>query len=246
MDAAIIVMALHDIYVIPKRYNGEEYVPVGSPANATYFLEQIYTALKPGSRFIVVEHAGDASMESEEVFDLHRMVEAVRCDRHHSGGYSACSLGRALPILGVGCMPHAPPLDEQPFPPRPRCVLLGASLNPHLHQERPSAHVASRASLRLVSYRVQQASLHVPCPLPMSRHTTQPQTWYPYIPPCIELARELVAALPSPAMRLLRQLPCTLLSYVAPVSDRYHSRYQDSCHLPSRLWLPRLAVGFAG
>tara|TARA_B110000908_G_scaffold164010_1_gene211356 strand:+ start:294 stop:1097 length:804 start_codon:yes stop_codon:yes gene_type:complete len=75
MDAAIIVMALHDIYVIPKRYNGEEYVPVGSPANATYFLEQIYTALKPGSRFIVVEHAGDASMESEEVFDLHRMIE---------------------------------------------------------------------------------------------------------------------------------------------------------------------------
>ena len=46
MDAAIIVMALHDIYVIPKRYNGEEYVPVGSPANAAYFLEQIYTALK--------------------------------------------------------------------------------------------------------------------------------------------------------------------------------------------------------
>jgi predicted methyltransferase len=76
MDAAIIVMALHDIYVIPKRYNGEEYVPVGSPANATYFLEQIYTALKPGSRFVVVEHAGDASMESEEVFDLHRMIEA--------------------------------------------------------------------------------------------------------------------------------------------------------------------------
>ena len=75
MDAAIIVMALHDIYVIPKRYNGEEYVPVGSPANATYFLEQIYTALKPGSRFVVVEHAGDASMESEEVFDLHRMIE---------------------------------------------------------------------------------------------------------------------------------------------------------------------------
>ena len=75
MDAAIIVMALHDIYVIPKRYNGEEYVSVGSPANATYFLEQIYTALKPGSRFVVVEHAGDASMESEEVFDLHRMIE---------------------------------------------------------------------------------------------------------------------------------------------------------------------------
>ena len=76
MDAAIIVMALHDIYVIPKRYNGEEYVPVGRPANSRYFLEQIYDALKPGSRFVVVEHAGDPMMQEEEVFDLHRMVEA--------------------------------------------------------------------------------------------------------------------------------------------------------------------------
>ena len=87
MDAAIIVMALHDIYVIPKRYNGEEYVPVGRPANSKYFLEQIYQALKPGSRFVVVEHAGDALMESEEVFDLHRMVEAMARSEVESVGF---------------------------------------------------------------------------------------------------------------------------------------------------------------
>jgi predicted methyltransferase len=87
MDAAIIVMALHDIYVIPKRYNGEEYVPVGNPANAAYFLEQIYTALKPGSRFVVVEHAGDTMMESEEVFDLHRMNEAMARSEVESVGF---------------------------------------------------------------------------------------------------------------------------------------------------------------
>lgn len=87
LDGAIIVMALHDIYVIPKRYNGEEYVPVGRPANSAYFLEQIYTALKPGSRFVVVEHAGDAAMESEEVFDLHRMVEAMARSEVESVGF---------------------------------------------------------------------------------------------------------------------------------------------------------------
>jgi len=87
LDAAIIVMALHDIYVIPKRYNGEEYVSVGRPANATYFLEQIFTALKPGSRFVVVEHAGDALMESEEVFDLHRMVETLARSEVESVGF---------------------------------------------------------------------------------------------------------------------------------------------------------------
>ena len=96
MDAAIIVMALHDIYVIPKRYNGEAYVPVGSPANAAYFLEQIYTALKPGSRFVVVEHAGDTMMESEEVFDLHRMVEAMAQSELESAGFRLVESSAAL------------------------------------------------------------------------------------------------------------------------------------------------------
>lgn len=87
LDGALIVMALHDIYVIPKRYNGEEYVPVGRPANSNYFLTQIYDALKPGARFVVVEHAGDAAMESEAVFDLHRMVESYARSEIESVGF---------------------------------------------------------------------------------------------------------------------------------------------------------------
>ncbi len=87
LDGAIIVMALHDIYVIPKRYNGEKYVPVGRPANANYFLDQIYQALKPGSRFVVVEHAGEAAMDSEDVFDLHRMVESLARSEVESVGF---------------------------------------------------------------------------------------------------------------------------------------------------------------
>jgi len=96
LDAAIIVMALHDIYVIPKRYNGEEYVPVGRPANAAYFLQQIYVALKPGARFVVVEHAGDPSMESEQVFDLHRMIEARALAEVQSVGFRLAESSAAL------------------------------------------------------------------------------------------------------------------------------------------------------
>ncbi len=96
LDGAIIVMALHDIYVIPKRYNGEEYVPVGRPANANYFLEQIFQALKPGSRFVVVEHAGDSSMESEAVFDLHRMVESFARSEIESVGFQFMESSTAL------------------------------------------------------------------------------------------------------------------------------------------------------
>lgn len=75
IDAALIVMALHDLYVIPKRYNGEEYVPVGPPANVAYFYEQLLTALKPGGRFVVVDHAGEPGMDRETTTDLHRIGE---------------------------------------------------------------------------------------------------------------------------------------------------------------------------
>ena len=75
LDGALIIMAYHDLYVVPKRYNGEEYVPVGNPANTEYFLQQVYDALKPGGRFVVVDHSGDATMEHDVVADLHRIKE---------------------------------------------------------------------------------------------------------------------------------------------------------------------------
>lgn len=76
LDAALIVMALHDLYVIPKRYNGQEYVPVGRPANMDYFLEQVYSGLKPGGRFVIVDHAGDPNSDNETVSELHRIIES--------------------------------------------------------------------------------------------------------------------------------------------------------------------------
>ncbi len=75
LDAALIVMALHDLYVIPKRYDGEQYVPVGPPANVEYFYEQLLLALKPGGRFVVVDHAGEPGMDIESTTDLHRIGE---------------------------------------------------------------------------------------------------------------------------------------------------------------------------
>ncbi len=75
LDAALIVMAIHDLYVIPKRYNGERYVRVGNPANSGYFLQQVFQALKPGGRFLVVDHAGNPAADLETITDLHRMDE---------------------------------------------------------------------------------------------------------------------------------------------------------------------------
>jgi len=96
IDGAIIVMAFHDLYVIPKRYNGEEYVPVGNPANTDYFLEQIFSALKPGSRFVVVDHAGDESMEHDVVADLHRIKEAFTRSEVEAAGFEFVESSNAL------------------------------------------------------------------------------------------------------------------------------------------------------
>jgi predicted methyltransferase len=96
LDGAIIVMALHDMYVIPKRYNGEEYVSVGPPADIDRFISQIYNALKPGGRFVVVDHAGDPDLPSETVFDLHRMAESFAKSEIERYGFRLVATSNAL------------------------------------------------------------------------------------------------------------------------------------------------------
>ena len=80
MDAALIVMALHDLYVIPKRYDGNSYVPIGPAADVDYFYEQVLAALKTGGRFVVVDHAADPDMADEASNDLHRINEDILRD----------------------------------------------------------------------------------------------------------------------------------------------------------------------
>ena len=96
LDGILIVMAFHDLYVIPKRYNGKEYVAVGNPANTEYFLEQIFSALKPGGRFVVVDHSADASMDLETLTDLHRIEESFARQEIESAGFKFIESSEAL------------------------------------------------------------------------------------------------------------------------------------------------------
>jgi len=75
LDGALIVMAFHDLFVIPKRYNGEKYVATGRAADTDYFLKQVYESLKSGGRFVVIDHNGDPALSQEETGDLHRIEE---------------------------------------------------------------------------------------------------------------------------------------------------------------------------
>lgn len=96
LDAALLVMAFHDLYVIPKFYNGEEYVQSGNPPNVSYFLEQVYAGLKPGGRFVVVDHAGDADSDNDTVADLHRIIESFARQEIEQRGFRFVTSSDAL------------------------------------------------------------------------------------------------------------------------------------------------------
>lgn len=96
VDAALIVMAIHDLYVIPKRYNGQEYVRSGNPANSSYFLDQVLAALKPGGRFVVVDHQGNSDSDLESITDLHRLDETFIRSEIESHGFAFVDSSDAL------------------------------------------------------------------------------------------------------------------------------------------------------
>ena len=84
-------MAIHDMYVIPKRYNGVEYVQVGEMANAQYLLQQVYFSLKPGGRFVVIDHAGNENSDNETVSELHRIMETFVREEIEKQGFQFLS-----------------------------------------------------------------------------------------------------------------------------------------------------------
>ena len=76
LDAAIMVMAYHDMYVIPTRYNGEKYVPVGPSADVDHLMMQIYESLKPAARLVIVDHAAGGNTAMKDALELHRIHES--------------------------------------------------------------------------------------------------------------------------------------------------------------------------
>jgi predicted methyltransferase len=68
LDAALMVMSFHDLYYVnPERgWTGTD---------VQDFLAQVHTALKPGGRFVVVDHAAFAETGKSAVAEVHRIDE---------------------------------------------------------------------------------------------------------------------------------------------------------------------------
>ncbi len=95
-DAAIMVLALHDLYVTPTQYDGERYVPTGEASGGQALLKHLHTALKPGSRFVVIDHVGDPDQPAREVLDLHRIHENFVIDEVVAAGFRFLESSGAL------------------------------------------------------------------------------------------------------------------------------------------------------
>ena len=89
LDAAIIIMSYHDLF-----YDESEH---GWPQiDDENFMGQIHAALKPGGRFLIVDHAAKAGSGTVYSKSLHRIDEAYAIKRLSSQGFRLVGSSEAL------------------------------------------------------------------------------------------------------------------------------------------------------
>ena len=89
LDAAIIIMSYHDLF-----YDESEH---GWPQiDDEDFIGQIHAALKPGGRFLIVDHAAAAGSGTRDAKSLHRIDEAFAIKRLSAQGFRLVGSSEAL------------------------------------------------------------------------------------------------------------------------------------------------------
>ncbi len=89
LDAALIIMSYHDLF-----YDASE---DGWPQiDDVDFIGQIHRALKPGGRFLIVDHAAPAGTAAAASKPLHRIDEAYAIKRLSTQGFRLVGFSEAL------------------------------------------------------------------------------------------------------------------------------------------------------
>ncbi len=79
LDGALIIMSYHDLYVVDPAD--------GWPAiDASQFIDQIVTALKPGGKLLIVDHAARQGSGKTDTQKLHRIEEKFAIEDFKSHG----------------------------------------------------------------------------------------------------------------------------------------------------------------
>jgi predicted methyltransferase len=80
LDAAMIIMSYHDFYMVDQDTGWRE-------IDSRHVLGQIFAGLKPGGRFVIVDHAAAAGTGSSAAQDLHRIDESFAREDIVSNGF---------------------------------------------------------------------------------------------------------------------------------------------------------------
>ena len=89
LDAALMVMSFHDLY-----YNNPE--RGWDNTDAGLFLEQIYAAMKPGGRFVIVDHSAAPGTGKSSAQEIHRIDEAFAREEIEAVGFRLVTSSDAL------------------------------------------------------------------------------------------------------------------------------------------------------
>jgi len=89
LDAAVIIMSYHDLYHVDEP-NGWRRI------DADNFLRQIHNALKPGGRFLVVDHYAEPGSGRDSAQELHRIDRAYAVEDISGHGFKLVAQSDAL------------------------------------------------------------------------------------------------------------------------------------------------------
>lgn len=79
LDGAIIILSYHDLYYVDPKVGWEK-------IDARRFLAQLSTALKPGGRLLIVDHAAEEGSGNSAAQDLHRIDERFAVQDFRAAG----------------------------------------------------------------------------------------------------------------------------------------------------------------
>lgn len=89
LNAVIIIMSYHDLYHVDDAS--------GWPAiDSKNFLGQLHAALKPGGKFLIVDHAATSGTGNSHAQTLHRIEEAFAIQDINSNGFQLIGSSDAL------------------------------------------------------------------------------------------------------------------------------------------------------
>ena len=89
LDAAIIIMSYHDLFFVEPETGWDA-------IDADDFLQQIYRGLKPGGRFLIVDHQAEAGTGSEAAQELHRIEQGFAVADIEAAGFQLAGASDAL------------------------------------------------------------------------------------------------------------------------------------------------------